>query len=193
MYYCLFINFLKENLIIPNEEMMAIINVFFSQIIYQERDSITLEKDNDFDSKTNFEIEKGKNFLCFIKHCFIKSGIIKPENLIKHAMKIDAVSNVEIKNEKHNLNPIIQIKIKEYIYSSYIFLPKKIYNLSKNSYNYFFDNTDLDMNKLNLTNIRDIITNLIQYSLVLNDDFLPTEYLIYTLYLLKDFEKKSSK
>ena len=65
--------------------------------------------------------------------------------------------------------------------------------MSKLSFNYFFDNTDLDINKLNLTNIRDIITNLIQYSLVLNDDFLPTEYLIYTLYLLKDFEGKNTK
>ena len=193
IYYCTFINFLKDNSIIPNEEMMAIINLFFSQTIYQERNSIDLEKDKDFDSKTYFEIEKGKNFLCFMKYCFIKNKIFKPEILIKKAMKLDDFSNVEIKNEKHNLNPIIQIKIKEYIYSSYVFLPKKIYNLSKLSYYYFFDNTDLDINKLNLTNIRDIITNLIQYSLVLNDDFLPTEYLIYTLYLLKDFEEKNNK
>ena len=174
--------------------MMAIINVFFSQIIYQERDSITLEKDNDFDSKTNFEIEKGKNFLCFIKYCFIKSNTFKPEAVIRKAMKIEGnFSFVEIKNDKKNLRPVIQIKIKDYIYSSYIFPPKRIYNLSKLSFNYFFDNTDLDINKLNLTNIRDIITNLIQYSLVLNDDFLPTEYLIYTLYLLKDFEGKNTK
>ena len=196
MYYYMFINFLNENLIIPNEEMMAIINLFFSQIIYQERNSIKLEKDKDFDhSKTNFEIEKGKNFLCFIKYSFIKYKICKPETVIKKAMKIDDFNNVEIKNEKHNLKPIIQIKIKDYIYSSYIFPPKKIYNLSKFSYNNFFDNTDLDMNKLNLTNIRDIITNLIQYRLVLkkNDDFLLTEYLIYTLYFLKDFEEKNNK
>ena len=176
--------------------MMAIINLFFSQIIYQERNSIKLEKDKDFDhSKTNFEIEKGKNFLCFIKYSFIKYKICKPETVIKKAMKIDDFNNVEIKNEKHNLKPIIQIKIKDYIYSSYIFPPKKIYNLSKFSYNNFFDNTDLDMNKLNLTNIRDIITNLIQYRLVLkkNDDFLLTEYLIYTLYFLKDFEEKNNK
>ena len=65
--------------------------------------------------------------------------------------------------------------------------------MSKLSFNYFFDNTDLDINKLNLKNIKDIINNLIQYSLVLNDDFLPTEYLIYTLYLLKDFEGKNNK
>ena len=101
MYYYMFINYLKENLIIPNEEMMAIINVFFSQIIYQERDSITLEKDNDFDSKTNFEIEKGKNFLCFIKYCFIKSNTFKPEAVIRKAMKIEGnFSFVEIKNDK---------------------------------------------------------------------------------------------
>ena len=39
MYYYMLINFLKDNLIIPNEEMMAILNLFFSKIIYQERES----------------------------------------------------------------------------------------------------------------------------------------------------------
>ena len=51
------------------------------------------------------------------------------------------------------------------------------------------------MSKLKIKNVRDVITNLIQYGLVLNQekDFLPVDFLVYTLYLMKDLEEKNNK
>ena len=192
MYYYMIVNFLKDNLIIPNEEMMSILNQFFSKIIYQERESLNKKKEKEIDSEANFKIEKGINFLCFMKYCFTSKKIFKPKIMIKAAIREINNCNIIIKTGKKQIQPTIQIKIKEYVHSTEFFSPKKIYKLAQHTFNDFFDNAELDMSKLKIKNMRDIITNLIQYGLELNQEgeFLPVEYLIYTLYLLKDFEEK---
>ena len=60
------------------------------------------------------------------------------------------------------------------------------------TFNDFFDNTDLDMNKLKINNVRDVIANLILYGFELNneDDFIPVDFLVYTLYLFRNYEVK---
>ena len=192
MYYYMIVNFLKDNLIIPNEEMMKILTQFFSKIIYQERESINKKKDKEIDSKANFRIEKGKNFLCYMKYCFTAKKIFKPKIMIKAGIKENNNCNIVIKTTKKLLQPIIQVKVKEFVHSSEFFSPKKIYKLAQSTFNDFFDNAELDMSKLKIKNVRDVITNLIIYGMELNqeEEFLPVEYLIYTLYLLKDFEDK---
>ena len=96
----------------------------------------------------------------------------------------------EVKTTKKLLQPIIQVKVKEFVHSTEFFSPKKIYKLAQSTFNDFFDNAELDMSKLKIKNVRDVITNLIIYGMELNqeEEFLPVDYLIYTLYLLKDFE-----
>ena len=192
MYYYMIVNFLKDNLIIPNEEMMKILTQFFSKIIYQERESINKKKEIEIDSNANFRIEKGKNFLCYMKYCFTAKKIFKPKIMIKAAIKEPNNCNIIVKTTKKLLQPIIQVKVKEFIHSSEFFAPKKIYKLAQSAFNDFFDNAELDMSKLKIKSVRDVITNLIIYGMELNqeEEFLPVEYLIYTLYLLKDLEEK---
>ena len=192
MYYYMIVNFLKDNLIIPNEEMMKILTQFFSKIIYQERESINRKKEKEIDSNANFPIEKGKNFLCYMKYCFTAKKIFKPKIMIKAGIKENNNCNIVIKTTKKLLQPIIQVKVKEFVHSSEFFSPKKIYKLAQSTFNDFFDNAELDMSKLKIKNVRDVITNLIMYGMELNqeEEFLPVDYLIYTLYLLKDFEDK---
>ena len=190
MYYYMIVNFLKDNLIIPNEEMMKILTQFFSKIIYQERESINRKKEKEIDSNANFPIEKGKNFLCYMKYCFTAKKIFKPKIMIKAAIKENNNCNIIVKTTKKLLQPIIQVKVKEFVHSTEFFSPKKIYKLAQSTFNDFFDNAELDMSKLKIKNVRDVITNLIIYGMELNqeEEFLPVDYLIYTLYLLKDFE-----
>ena len=128
-----------------------------------------------------------------MKHCFTSKKFFKPNIMIKAAIKESNNCNIVVKTVKKQIHPTIQIKIKDYIHSTEFFAPKKIYKLAQYTFNEFFDNAELDMSKLKINNVRDIITNLIQYGLELNqddDEFLPVDYLIYTLYLLKDFEQK---
>jgi hypothetical protein len=197
MYYFLLVNCLKDALIIPNEEMMAILNLFFSKIIYRERESIGVKRvSKEIDNEIDFEIENGKNFLCFMKHCFTSKKTFKPLTMIKRGMIEKSICNIIITIGKRELHPTIQIKIKDYAYSAELFSPKKIYKLTKNAYHELFDKPEIDMKNLKIKNVRDTITNLIQYGLILNNinaDFLPVDFLIYTLYLLKNIEQKSNK
>jgi hypothetical protein len=191
---------LKKDNIIPDEEMLKIFNNFFSKIIYQERDSLNKKKNiEDFEVKgleldegNNFRIEKGKNFLCFVKHCFTNRKIFKSSIMVKAAMKEYTNSNIVIKTDKKTLQPTINIKINDYFYSSPLFSPMKIYKLVQTTYNDFFEKAELDMSKLMINNVRDIIANLILFGLELNGDeeILTIDFLVYTLFAFKDYEKK---
>ena len=191
IYFFMIINeVLRENYMIPNEEMMKIFSEFFSKIIYQERDSLNNKKMEGIDDEANFIIEKNKNFTSFIKHCLTDKKVIKSQEMINKAVKENKNDNIILTEGKKVLKPTINIKINDYFYSSYLFSPKKIYKLSQSTYDDFFDK-DLDMSKLNIKNLRDIIINLIEYSLYLKiyEENLPFDFLIYTLYLLRNHEK----
>ena len=207
IYYFMLIDYvLKKDNIIPDEEMLKIFNDFFSKIIYQERDSLNKKiiigdvenkeikeiKENVFYEGNNFRIENGKNFLCFMKYCFTSKKIFKSNTMIKAAMKENSNSNIIIKIDKKDLRPTINIKINDYFYSSFLFSPKKIYKLVQATYDDFFDKGELDMSKLKITNVRDIIANLILYGLELNTDeeIITVDFLVYTLFAFKDHEKK---
>ena len=52
------------------------------------------------------------------------------------------------------------------------------------------------MNKLNIIKVKDCIINLIQYGIILNNDYkgiIPLSLLVNTLYILKDIDNKESK
>ena len=195
MYFFMLVNgVLRENFMTPNEEMMQILHDFFSRIIYQERQSIYSKKENeeveDEDDESDFKIEKYKNFFCFMKHNFTGKKMFNSYDMVNMAYQENTNTNIVIKGKK-DLYPTVNVKINDYFYSSYFFSPKKIYKLAQSTYDDFFDK-ELDMSKLNLKNVRDIIANLIVYSLHLkiNEELISTEFLVYTLYLLRNYEKK---
>ena len=195
IYFFKLINFLTENLIVPNEEMMKILNHFFGKIINKERDSFSNKKGKEIDEEANFEILNNVNFICFMKHCFTSKKVFKPNTMVKAAMKERKNCNVIIRGGKKQVQPTVEIKIRDYVYSSDFFAPKKVYKLIQQTYNDFFDNSELDMEKLKIKNVRDVIANLILYGVHLNSeektkDLIPIKFLIYTLYLFKNHEKK---
>jgi hypothetical protein len=188
---------LRENFMTPNEEMMKILHNFFDNIIYQERQSIYNrmaggEEEEEFidNVDADFKIKKDKNFLCFIKHNFTEKKIIISKDIVDMAMKENKNTDIII-NGKKEVHPTVNVKINDYFYSSKFFSPMKIYKLAQSTYEDFFDK-ELDMSKLNIKNVRDIIVNLIEYSLHLkiNNEFISKEFLVYTLYLLRNYEEK---
>ena len=189
MYYFNIIDFLKSNLLIPNEEMMKILKHFFGELIYQERDSIIVKKEKE--DENDFKIEKDVNFICIMKHCFTSKKMFKPNTMINAALKEYNNCNIIIRGGNKQLQPTISIKIKDYVYTSDFYSPKKIYKIIQQTYN-DFDNADLEMSKLKIKNVRDIITNLIQYGIEINKNnkLIPVEFLIYILYLFKNHEDK---
>ncbi len=196
MYNYILISFLKKNLIIPDEEMMTIIKNFFSITIFKERDSakgkeVFISSSNDQDR--TFEIKSGINYQCFIKHCFSYKGIFKNKDLVDKAMQEYSKSDIIIKGDKFTLQPKIVIKIKEYIYTSEIFSPKKLYSLGLSLFNDFFEKNNLNLKQSNLNTLRNIITNMIVYGSELTQLFIPYNMLIYALYFIKDLDKIDEK
>ena len=199
-FYMLINDVLRENFMTPNEEMMKILHNFFDNIIYQERQSIYNrmaggEEEEEFidNVDVDFKIKKDKNFLCFIKHNFTEKKIIISKDIVDLAMKEKQNTDIILKGKKE-LHPTVNVKINDYFYSSNFLSPMKIYKLAQSTYDDFF-NKEMDMRELNIKNVRDIIVNLIEYSLHLkiNDELISTNFLAYTLYLLRNYEEKFGK
>ena len=187
MNFYMLTNFLNQNMLVPNEEMMKIFNHFFTVIIPQERESLSKKKVESFST-----IKEQLTYVTIMKNCFTSKKMFKPKTMINAAMKENNNCNIYIRGGKKQLQPKIMIKINDYIYTAEFFAPKKVYKLIQVTFNDFFDNAGLDMSKLKIKNVRDVLVNLIQYGLELNkvNEIIPISFLIDTLYLFKDHEKK---
>ena len=189
MYYYLLISFFKQNDILPNEEMIAILTKFFGKMIYQERKSLHKKPEVEIDKDINFEIKKNENYYSFMKYCFNNKKYYNSALMIKHALKETSYCNIIIKLNQKTLKPVIVIKIKEYIFKADFYSPKKIYKLSEIAYKDFYEKNNLNFSKLKINDIRNCIANLIIYGQEIGGD-VPNEFLINTLYLLRNFEEK---
>ena len=200
--YCLMLlDFLKDRLLIPNEEMIKLINSLLSKENKEkdkeeEKEEILIENSNK-DQDKYIDLEKdNKDFLCFMKYCFTEKKMFKPMNLVNVALSEYNVCNIIIRVKQKYIQPMVAIKIKNYSDSSKFFSPKKIYKFAKSLYYEFYNKKELDISKLNVIKIRECLINLILYGTVLNNNlrgFIPLDLLINTLYLLKDFNKMESK
>lgn len=198
MYFCILANFIREQFIVPNEEMMEILKNFFCEIIFQERKELYIldEKNknnlNKIEAKTQNneeDIYLNKDYLLFMKYCFNYKGTYKSKTMVYNAMEEYGSCSVIIKNNKIISNPKILIKIKDYVYSCKFFSPQKLFKDSENLFEDLFDNYNLDIMNLNIQKLREIILNLIQYGSELDEKPVPVGFLINTLYILRNFEK----
>ena len=88
------------------------------------------------------------------------------------------------------MNPKVVVKILDYVNTSDLFFPDKIYHDCSFLYSDFSENFNFDIKKINIPTFRSLITNLILYGLEMTDVQIPFDFLIYTLYAIKDFETK---
>ena len=88
------------------------------------------------------------------------------------------------------MHPIIVVKIKDYIYTSEFFSPMKILKGISFIYSDFAENFNYNIKKVDLKSIREMLVNLIQYGIELNSVKVPFDFLIYTLYSLKDTKRE---
>ena len=192
MYYSMLLSCLKQNFIIPNEEIMSILANIFGKKNNLE-DKYIHEENAEKNNEEYFEIKKNVNFLCFMKHCFDNKKYYNSNTMILSALRQKNNCNIIIKQDtiKKSLKPTIEIKIKDYIYSSEFFSPKKIFKLSATCHTEFYETNKMDFSKLKINDIRNCLANLIQYGLELKD--IPVKYFIHTLYLLRNYEEKYQK
>ena len=186
MFYFMLINFLNQRNVIPNEEMVTLFFNFFEK--FQEKSNISGKEK--IGSDIDFKFKKNVDFFCFMKHCFCGKNYYKSSTMIKSGLKEKRNCNIIITLEKNiTLKQTIEIKIKDYIYSTQFFSAKKIFKLSEKCFNEFYETYNLDFTKLEIKNVRDCIANLIQYGLEL-DNIIPVTFLVNSLYLLRNYEEQ---
>ena len=201
IYYYMTVNYFKQNGMIPDEDIMAVLSYFFGGTILQDRESSgdsssisSKDKELELISQTPFDIKFNHNFLCYVKYSFTGEGTFKQKNLVKAALKENRNSNIVINaSPKKKLFPVIVVKIKDYVYTARFFSPIKILKSINLIFSDFFENYNFDLRKCDIRSLREIITNLIQYGLELSTVHIPFDFLIHSLYLLKDIEKCEKK
>ena len=201
IYYYMTVNYFKQNGMIPDEDIMAVLSYFFGGTILQDRESSgdsssisSKDKELELISQTPFDIKFNHNFLCYVKYSFTGEGTFKQKNLVKAALKENRNSNIVINaSPKKKLFPVIVVKIKDYVYTARFFSPIKILKSINLIFSDFFENYNFDLRKCDIKSLREIITNLIQYGLELSTVHVPFDFLIHTLYLLKDIDKYEKK
>ena len=193
----LLMNHLKDEYILPTEEMVKIQNIFFSK-------SITIKGRGTFKEKNINQIElferdndneldlKNKNiFQIFMKYNFGFKGFYKPKMIINSLMKEPGNSTNRFKEEigpngKKRKARMIVIKIYDEIYQTELYTPKKIFELTKFIYIDYIKNPNLSIENINIKILREILVNLIQYSKELDEIKIPYEFFINGLYLTRD-------
>ena len=201
IYYYMTVNYFKQNGMIPDEDIMAVLSYFFGGTILQDRESSgdsssisSKDKELELISQTPFDIKFNHNFLCYVKYSFTGEETFKQKNLVKAALKENRNSNIVINaSPKKKLFPVIVVKIKDYVYTARFFSPIKILKSINLIFSDFFENYNFDLRKCDIKSLREIITNLIQYGLELSTVHIPFDFLIHSLYLLKDIEKCEKK
>jgi hypothetical protein len=203
----LLMNHLKDENILPTEEMAKIQDIFFSKNItikgrgtFKEKNINQIElfeRDND----NELDLKNKNIFQIFMKYNFGFKGFNKSKMIIKSLMKESGNSNMTFKdengnNEKKRKEKIIVIKIYDEIYKSELYLPKKIFELSQFLYKDYIKNPSLSIENINIKILREILINLIQYSIELDEIKIPYEFFINGLYLtrdLTDFNRTDSR
>ena len=103
--------------------------------------------------------------------------------IVERAMLDLEASNIIIKNGNKTNYPQILIKINNYIFTSKLFTPWKLFKDSENIFEELFDINNLDISFLDLDKLREIIVNLIIYGKELEYSKIPVNYLVNSLYL----------
>ena len=137
-----------------------------------------------------FQIKFKHNFFCFVKHAFTYNEILGTKYLVNRALKSQNNSNYMLKIKDLKMYPKIVVKILGYSNSAELFYPKNIMQNCTILYSDFSENFNYDLKKINLPLFRTLVTNLILYGIEMTDMKIPFDLLIYTLYAIKDIDKK---
>ena len=157
MYFFVLVNYLRQTMIIPNEEMMVLLQTFFKQY----SDDNVEGQDDDPNEEDVIDISDTELFQLYMPYCFDRNGIIKQTKIVKFALEKPFQDNIII--ESVNIVPQILIRIKGYETISKMYSPKKIYKLSQQFFWTFFENDNLDISIINQEELKNLMINLILY------------------------------
>ena len=210
-YFRSLINFMETENILPNEEMIILLEKFFNLKIvsYKKEDrnmnigiqNICKEEDQNYFSKNIGENE-------MINISLEPDNLIKDEKFIKLYLKEkeDTLINYLKKGENDSIKPKIKVVVKNInndVFKYNLLFPSLIFAKTKKFFENFLENNDLNSERINNDEFKEIIANTVIYSIILGKIMFVKEdydeklerykYLINIFYLLCNIDKHEKK
>ena len=186
LYIYLLFNALKEEKILPNEDMILIHRKFEEKNKTKDDNSQVKKINKDKDLIENI---KKNEMDIYMKYNFDSTRFYQESEIIKIAMKEFKDCNIKIMNNDLNSKNVISvINMKEKQYIGELFSPRKVFETIKKEFKNYEKSFSFDETKISI--IKEILINLIQYSNELKDLKNLSELFISGLLSLDNFNKK---
>ena len=184
MYYFVLVNYLRQTMIIPNEEMMVLLGKFLNEKNYE--DSTTKIDINSLDNNyININNLDKSVFQYYMANTFTYNGNNKLNEMIQRGINEKNDCNIKLISKNKIIEPMIIIKIFNTVIKSPFYSPKKILRITKSLFDNFINDKNLDIYNVNLNELVNIMSNLIIYGVILGHSKLPFVFIINALYQIK--------
>ena len=195
LYIYLLFNALKEEKILPNEDMILIHRKFEEKNKTEDDNSQVKKINKDKDLIENINCKKTEmdisnfNFSIYMKYNFDSTRFFQESEIIKIAMKEFKDCNIKaINSDLNSKSVVVVINVKEKQYIGELFSPRKVFETIKKEFKNYEKSFSFDETKISI--ITEILINLIQYSNELKDLKNLSELFISGLLSLDNFNKK---
>ena len=191
MYYYVLVNYLRQTMIIPNEEMMVLLSKFLNEKNYEDNSK------NEFNTLDNYYININnldKNvFQYYMAYTFTFNGNNKLNEMIQRGINEKNDCNIKLISKNKIIEPVIVIKIFNIVIKSPFYSPKKILRITKSLFDDFINKKNLNIYEVDLKELENIMCNLIIYGVILGHAKLPFVFIINALYQIKCYMSYKKK
>ena len=187
MFYFVFVNYIRNNYILPDEDMMNLLRQFNKQESCQ-----LLSKTEGLSDKEEVEYysKEDDSFQIFPSYNFARDGIKKSNDLVNLGIKELEDKDLVIKSGKIEIKPKINYLMKEKLNTVSIYSPKKMYRIAKELFDTFINSEELNIkNAINVEDFKGLITNLIFYEKNASKSEIDYSFLIDILFKLSEEEQ----
>lgn len=172
MFYFIQVNFIRNNNILPNEEMLTLLKLF----IKGEASNLSKEENQMLDD--DIQIEE-KNYQIYMSYCFSREGTKKPNEMVNLALKNKKDEDIKLNGANKELNPKINLRIGKKVFLSSFYSPKKLFRISKTLFNQFLDSNEINVKTIiDIKELQNIILNLVFYEKFIQKDEVDYSFLI---------------
>ena len=172
MFYFIQVNFIRNNYILPNEEMLNLLKLFI-----KGEASAPSKQENQI-SEDDLKIEDN-NYQIYMSYCFSREGTKKPNEMVNLAIKNMNDEDIKLKGTDKELNPKINLRIGKKVLMSSFYSPKKVFRISTALFNQFLESNEINIKTaINIEELQNIIINLIFYEKYIQKEEIDYSFLI---------------
>lgn len=188
MFYFILVNFIRNNYILPDEDMMNLLKLFNKQ-----ESCPLLAKTEELSEKEEIEYSsrEDESFQMYPSYNFAKNGIKKAPELVNMGTKMLEDADLVIISGKKVIKPKINYILISELKTVGIYSPKKMYRIAKKLFDSFINSEELNIKKaINVDEFKGLIANLIFYEKNASKGEIDYTFLIDILFKLSEEEQQ---